>query len=184
VEHVSSYGTGLFRRDVTLYRVGAEGLVPVVTYPTSAYVVGWIPSFRRHIRAETTKRPYSVAHGSKMEVRFVVEYGPDPMWLARQGLGSDNYSPLFTHGAILTLEWHERLRTFIPAKSSSARLDEVDGYFDDGIDQFVKRYVDKLAQLLVDGESFQRRWVRNILGTCPPSLERDHLLEIASSCRE
>jgi len=172
VEHLAGYGSGVFRRAMTVYRAGAEGLVPLFSFPVRAYVIGWV-SFQRHISGDVTAIPRTLTPGARFEVRFTVNYSADPSWSSQHDIEQD--VPLFSHSANLVLEWHEDARLFVPSRESSTRVSDVESFFDDGLDEFVEHHEDELIGLVRNNNPLQRRWVMDAVERCRPSPSRERV---------
>jgi hypothetical protein len=127
IEHIASYGTGVFQKVTTWYRVGADELVPLFSYPVQAYVVGWGLPFQRHITGHAPKILYVIEEGSKPEIILTAEYSAEPTWLDQHQVSGE--LSLFKYAARLILEWDRDARRFLPANESTATFDQVEGPF-------------------------------------------------------
>jgi hypothetical protein len=73
VEYIAMYGTGVFLKNSSWYRVSTSSISPLITYPVEGYVAGWGMSFQRHIQSRTVK-PSTLSSGAKLEVVLSVSY--------------------------------------------------------------------------------------------------------------
>lgn len=160
IQHVEMYGTGVYRKGTTWYRVGPEGLLPLFTYPVQAYVVGWATAFQRHLSSEVITMPYTINDGAKLDIALHVRYEADPSWLCRYTSPYDTL-PLFTTTLNLNLRWAGDARLFVPTEESTASLNEGGEIFDEDEHGFLRRNVDRLVELAKTGSDFQRKWVRD-----------------------
>ena len=170
IEHVACYGTGVFLKAVTWYRVGPEGLIPLFMYPVNANVVGWGLPFQRHITGHTSGIPAFLEKGSRIDVSLRADYSADPTWLFRHQI--DVEIPLFSYDIRLALDWDSEARVFVPSRESTATFDQVEGLFNDDTDAFLRRYHDQIICIVKKGGELEREWVREFVTNCSRSPER------------
>lgn len=173
IEHVAGYGTGVFQKAATWYRVEPEGLIPLFTYPVWAYVIGWGLPFQRHITGHTSGIPYVIETGSRLDINLKAEYSADPTWAKRHEVDVD--IPLFSYAIRLILDWDAEARVFVPSRESTATFDQVEGLFNDDTGAFLRRYLEEIIRLVDKGGKLQRDWVRELVANCPSSSERSRI---------
>jgi hypothetical protein len=178
IQHIAGYGTGVFRKLATWYRVGPEGLVPLFSYPLRAYVAGWGMLFQRHILGRVVEKPFTLKHKSRLVITVQARYSVDPSWLDSHQKNED--TPLFSISLRVFLEWDADAHFFVPIEKSRATFDDAEALFNDDSDSFLRRYVRKIIQLVSTGSDTQRQWVRDFIEQCPSSPERARVEEVLS----
>lgn len=173
VEYVAGYGSGVFRKITTWYRIGPEGLVPILSFPIQAYVVGWGMPFQRHIKGDVLEAPHFLEGGSRLEISLSAEYSADPSWLYNHQISED--LPLFSFVAKLILEWDEDARIFLPSKGSTATFEQAEGLFNDDSNSFLSRFEDEIIDLIKNRGTLVREWVRDLIDHTLPSAHRSRI---------
>ena len=131
--HVHGWGTGVFRRSTSWYRIAKGEPSPLLSYPHDFYVVGWGMAFGRRLTSAALRMPVHLTQGAPLELRFDVNY-------TMEGVGACDESDtnLFSLTETLSLEWNDSASVFVPRTSSDdfARIEEIWG---EGTEQFVER---------------------------------------------
>jgi len=160
IEHLAGYGTGVYRKAITWYRVRPDEVVPLLSYPVYAYVVGWGQAFQRHISGKEITCPAFLTEGARLHIALRVDYKSDPSREQYQEVD------LFSISKNLVLSWDEEGGLFLPTDEYSLSFDEAEGLFAEGSSGFLARNVDHLISLARHGNGLQRSWVREFLGEC------------------
>jgi hypothetical protein len=160
ITHVAGYGTGVFRRSTSWYRIAKGEPVPLLSYPLEFYVVGCGMPFDRKLSSKLLTMPASLQTGMALELDFMIEYT-----MGRQvETGPENL--LFSTEQRLALEWNEEAGTFVP-RTSNDDLGKIDELWSDSTEGFVKRNLSTLQHLAEHGTSWQRQFVQRHLLPLP-----------------
>jgi len=160
IEHLAGYGTGVYRKAITWYRVRRNEVVPLLTYPVYAYVIGWGQAFQRQISGSEIACPDFMTEGASLKIGLRVDYKADP--------SRERYHEvdLFSVSTNLALSWNEQGGQFVPTGECSLSFDDVEGLFAEDSSGFIARNVDHLISLAKHGNSLQRAWLREFLEVC------------------
>jgi hypothetical protein len=154
ITHVNGWGTGLFRRSTSWYRIAKGAPAPILSYPHSFHVAGWGMPFDRRLTSRILGVPNMLRPGLSLDLEFEIEYNISSQFVQP---GSD--SVLFSLSEMLSLEWSNTANTFVPrtAKDDFARLEEL---WLEGTAEFMCRNGAILQKLARTGTECQRRFVK------------------------
>lgn len=160
IEHLAGYGTGIFRKAITWYRVRHNEIIPLLAYPVDAYVVGWGQAFQRHISGREIACPAGMIEGTRLEIALRVDYKADP--------SHEEYHEvdLFSRSVNLVLRWDEEGAQFVPTGEHSLSSDDLEGLFTQDTNGFLASNADQLIELAKNGSSLQKRWISQFLEEC------------------
>jgi len=154
VTHVHGYGTGVFRRSTSWYRISKDEPFPFLSYPREFHVVGWGMPFGRKLTSTTEIMPKELIDGAHLQLRFDVTYTMED----QPGVdGAANQ--LLVSSERLSLEWSETAGVFMPRSAADdfARIEEI---WSEGTEGFAKRNAERLRELAEHGTPGQRIFVR------------------------
>ncbi len=166
--HVHGYGTGVFQRFTTWYRISEDKLNTLFSYPYKFYVVGYLMPLRRDLTSQIIRMPERLARGEKLGLHFRIDY-------IIQSDDGDAEDALISSDATCFLEWNEEFRTFLPCtpQDDFVNVDELWLERDSAI---ISRHVDQLMGLIREGSSRQREFIKEHLIPNAPVAERAKLL--------
>ncbi len=153
LHHVAGAGTGLFRTDYSLYRIGARKGEPILNFPSYLHVVGWGMPFDRHLKLLSLSNPSALARGAALQLKYRLQYEIDAQENPQYGA-----LPLLDYEFNLKLIWDERSEQFVPAGPDDdfAFLDTI---WNEGTDGFVRRCREGLLSLAETGTDEQKKFV-------------------------
>ena len=159
ITHVSGYGTGVFRRSTSWYRIAKGEPSPLLSYPDDFYVMGWGMPFGRELKSTTLRIPSHLAQGAPLDLRFDVSY---TMLDPEVGEGEQLERELFAISEPLSLEWNDVMGVFVPRTPSDdfAKVEEI---WTEGTDQFVERNTEILHHLAQHGTPTQKSFIQTRL---------------------
>jgi hypothetical protein len=153
VTHVHGWGTGVFRRSTSWYRIAKGDPSPLLSYPHDFYVVGWGMGFDRRLTSAALRMPLHLTQGAPLDLQFDVNY-------TMEGVGAcgDSDTNLFSLTETLSLEWNDAAGVFGPRTSSDdfARIEE---FWAEGTERFVERNAQRLRHLAQHGTPGQRSFI-------------------------
>lgn len=155
--HVAGYGTGVFRRSTSWYRIARTEPIPLLTYPLSFYVVGWGMPFDRKLTTKVLSMPRRLQSGAELELAFTIEYS-----IGQQFEHGSTDSLLFSSEHRLSLDWDDAAGTFVP-HTSKDDLGQIDELWNEGTDDWVTRNFAKLKHLALNGTPRQQQFIRHHL---------------------
>ena len=157
VTHVHGWGSGLFRRSTSWYRIAKGEPVPMLSYPYSFYVAGWGMPFDRKLTSKILSAPLILRTGMSLDLEFDVEYT-----IGAQFVRDSCSSVLFSLSEELSLEWSDTANTFVPRtpEDDFARIEEL---WREGTDGFIRRNTVLLQNLARCGTEQQRHFIREHL---------------------
>jgi hypothetical protein len=160
--HVAGWGTGVFRRRTSWYRIAKGEPIPLLSYPHDFYVVGWGMPFDRRLKSRLVTVPPILQTGTLLELDFTIDY------TITEQFASDRGDPtLISSEERLSLEWNESASAFVPRTSSDdfAKIEEL---WNEGTDGFVRRNLVRLRYLANYGTYRQRSFIqRHLLRETP-----------------
>lgn len=155
--HVHGWGSGVFRRSISWFRIARGEPTPLLSYPHDFYIVGWGMPFARRLTSTPLTVPSRLLHGSSLDLRFEITYTmgtPD----------SNDETPdiLFSTSETLALTWNEAVQTFAPRSPSDdfARIEEI---WSEGTETFIERNIERLRSLSAKGSARQQRFIKSHL---------------------
>jgi hypothetical protein len=151
--HVAGYGTGVFRRSTSWYRIARGEPIPLLTYATDFYVVDWGMPFNRELKTTVQSMPERLQTGAALKLHVRIEYTTSCTFeICAESI------PLFIRELDLTLIWDEAAGKFIPqtAQDDPAIVEEL---WSEGRDGWVKHNAEQLQGLKQNGTSQQREFV-------------------------
>lgn len=156
VTHVHGWGTGVFRRSTTWYRIARGEPLPLLSYPYRFYVQGWGMWFGRELNAHHRQIPKSLTQGELLSIDFEMAYSTTGSALP----GPTEH--LFTVLDKLDLEWNEMASAFVPHTSADdpTRIEEM---WLDGQKEFVVKHLDRLKQIAETCSPNQREIIQTEL---------------------
>ena len=157
VTHVHGWGTGVFRRSTSWYRIAKGTPSPLLSYPYSFYVAGWGMPFDRKLNSKLLRIPPALAQGAPLDLQFDVTYSIG-CEVAREG----EESLLFSTTEKLSMEWSEFANSFVPrtAMDDFTRIEDI---WEEGTDGFIKRNTNRIQEIVQSGTETQRRFIRDYL---------------------
>jgi hypothetical protein len=157
VTHVHGWGTGVFRRSTSWYRIARGAPVPLLSYPYSFYVAGWAMPFDRELTSKLLTVPQALTEGATLDLQFDVTYS-----MGCEVPGNNDSSPLFSITEKLSLEWSEPANVFVPrtAMDDFARIEEI---WSEGTEAFIKHNSGRLQELARSGTEQQQRFIKEHL---------------------
>jgi hypothetical protein len=152
--HVHGYGTGVFRRSTSWYRIAKGEPSPFLSHPHEFYVVGWGMPFGRMLTSRAEIMPAELTDGARLQLRFDVTYT-----MEGEGAVEGPEGELLTYSEMLSLEWNDAAGLFVPRTTADdfARIEEIWG---EGTEGFSKRNAEPLRQLAQQGTPSQRRFIQ------------------------
>jgi hypothetical protein len=153
VTHVHGWGTGMFRRSTSWYRIVKGEPSPLLSYPHDFYVVGWGMAFGRRLKSAALHMPLHLTNGAPLELRFDVDYTMED-----SGACEESEKNLFSLTETLSLEWNDTASVFVPRTPSDdfARIEEI---WVEGTERFVEHNSERLRHLGQHGTPRQRSFV-------------------------
>jgi hypothetical protein len=151
--HVNGWGTGVFRRSTSWYRIARGEPIPLLSYPYYFHVVGWGMPFTRKLTSTLLNIPVELTQGALLEIRFQIEYG-----VLDQSTDFDLFSTVET----LSLEWSEKAQTFVP-RTADDDFAKIDDFWNQGTEEFVTHNGTRLQELVRVGTDRQRRFIKENL---------------------
>lgn len=152
VNYVAGYGSGVMRKQSTLYRIGRDTAQGVLTFPTSFYVVGWGMPFDRHLSLNNSTFPESLADGAALHLAFNLAYDISAME------AGDAAGPLLHYAYNFDLVWNDAFDQFVP-RTAGDDLSVLDAAWNENTEMFVTRCRDALLHLGATGNAAQRAFV-------------------------
>jgi hypothetical protein len=155
--HVEGWGTGLFRRSTSWYRIALGEPIPLLTYPYYFHVVGWGLLFTRKLTSMLLETPAELTEGALLKLRFEIEYG-----MIDEFAEDGRDSHLFSTAEVLSLEWSETVQMFGPhtARDDFAKIDD---FWNESTEEFVKRNISRLQDLAMVGTAQQQQFIKKHL---------------------
>ena len=156
-DHVAGWGTGVFRKVCSVYRISPAVAEAVLQFPTYFHVVGWGMPFDRHLRMTTIQRPSTLVAGATLKLVFEVDYDIS-------ATHEQSESKLLQYSYSFTLEWDEGTNQFAPATSADD-LSILDAVWNEDLNKFVQRCRADLLALAETGTNEQKAFVRKYVQT-------------------
>lgn len=124
VTHLNGYGTGVFRRSTTLFRIKRGELTPMLSYPYSYYVAGWGMPFGRQLESQVLRLPEALSDGQMLTLKSQL---PMECWMTRtrhfQTCFLKQQRALFSGAMLRKLSYQVRPQTILhPLGFSGARV--------------------------------------------------------------
>jgi hypothetical protein len=167
--HVDGYGTGIFRRSMTWYRIAKGQAVPLLSYPLDFYISGWGQPFDRRLTTTVRSMPEKLQEGAKLELFFTTEYT-----ISMQFEVNDNEAHLFSEDHQVCLRWNEVLGKFIPnaSKDNPRHIDEL---WSESTADWINRNIARLRHLKTNGTPEQKAFIECQLRLAAFENARDRL---------
>lgn len=159
LEHLSSYGTGLYFVSVSWYRITPDRIKPIISYPRKFYVNGWGMPFDRYLDSETLRSPARLSSGQFLVSRFSIRYE-----IAGNKSNAFMKELLFLDELYLSLEWNEEAGVFVP-QTSADDFSIINQIWGEDTEGFVKRNASRLKHLLSNGNAKQKAFAEKQLST-------------------
>jgi hypothetical protein len=157
--HVDGYGTGVFRRSTSWYRIAKGEPIPLLSYPQSFYVVGWGMPFDRYLTSRLLSAPTMLESGARLELEFTARYTMTGEYPAESA-----ESTLFSAFHRLSMEWNDSAQIFVP-HTASDDFSIIDQIWAEGTDGFIRRNKERLAHLALFGTEGQQHFIQEQLRT-------------------
>ena len=154
--HVQGYGTGVFRRSTSWYRIVKGEPSPFLSYPREFHVIGWGMPFGCRLTSTTLTMPSQLSDGVALQLQFDVSYTMQDQAASASDGRERN---LFSFAETLSLEWSDAAGVFVPRTASDdfGRIEEIWG---EGTEGFARRNDERLKQLAQYGTPRQRGFIR------------------------
>jgi hypothetical protein len=150
VTHVHAWGTGVFRRSTTWYRIARGEPLPLLSYPYRFYIYGFGMRFGRELSAHHQQIPKGLTQGELLSIDFEVAYSTP---------NEPQFEHLFTLSDTLNLEWNETANAFVPHTSADdpARIEDM--WMDDQ-KRFVAKHYGRLKEIAKTCSPTQREVIQ------------------------
>lgn len=155
--HVHGYGTGVFRRSTSWYRISRGDPFSFLSYPESFHVHGWGMPFGRTLTSSAVKLPPALSPGAELSLLFTIKYD---MFTSSPQNGA--FPPLFSKSERLSLEWVPEARTFLPSTSNDD-FSKIEEFWEDDTTRFIAHNIEQLLFLAKSGSPQQKDFIREHL---------------------
>jgi hypothetical protein len=154
--HVHGYGTGVFRRSTSWYRIAKGEPSPFFSYPCEFYVIGWGMPFGRKLISKALVTPSELTQGALLQLQFDIAYTMED-----DAPSDRSERELFAFTKTLSLEWNEAAGVFIPRTASDdfAGIEEI---WSEGAEGFAKRNEGRLKHAAQYGTPRQRSFIQRL----------------------
>ena len=154
--HVVTYGTGLFQRSTSWYRIARGSPTPLLSYPNRFHLVGWGEPIERWLTSRLVRVPSAMSSGEVLELVFQARYAMSEAFMGSGERG------LFSVTEELTLEWNEATGSFIP-HTANDDFTKIESIWLESTEGFVRRNSSRLQRLMRNGTEHQRQFVQQHL---------------------
>lgn len=153
ITHVDGWGTGVFRRSTSWYRIVKVGTSPLLSYPHNFYIIGWGMPFGRRLTAKPLQLPCRLVNGAPLKLRFDINYT-----MENEATADEREKDLFSLSQTISVEWNDAASMFAPRTPSDdfASIEEI---WREGTEAFGTRNAQVLKHLAQTGTAKQRRFI-------------------------
>jgi hypothetical protein len=161
VTHVHGYGTGVFRRSTSWYRIAKGEPTPFLSYPYEFHIYGWGMPFGRKLTSTHVHLPSSLSANELLTIRFDIAYS-----IYDELFTGGPADTLFTHTEALSFEWDASTGVFVP-HTASDNPSRIEAWWGDSTEQFLKQNIFTLKHLAQFGTSRQKSFISKEFGFSP-----------------
>jgi len=176
LEEKMGSGTGALLIDEVWYFIGINGekIKEVLRYPKEGYVSGWGMTFDRkfsssYAKEENVNPAVIVKFNASYTNSNIIELGvPD----------SDELSELFSISRQAIYIWdHENSIFNLDSGRSQISIEQIDGLYNDGNDEFLKHNYADLKKFAQDRNPAKQQWIKAFLDTCKDGPQKTELIK-------
>ena len=157
ITHVDTYGTAVFRRVTTWYRLTRGAVRPFLAIPRYFYIVGFGLPFSRHLKCELLATPQLLRHGQTLSLGYSVSYNFEDTELC--DLAGHT---LLVESGTFSLVWDEDAETFTP-DSFGVGPEMLNRIWSEDVASFMDRNKTRINDLLSFGNTYQKAFIRDKL---------------------